>query len=264
MGSSLSTRITFRFGRASQARFVLTSVLALAFAGQAVADKNAFNERSGEERPPDEAPPEIISVPPVEPAPGIAPPFTLNPVTPDPVVPNPVTPLPVSPAQDGGLDKANLDKEADSQQVATQDVVADPSAAKESCPDDTLWLRGDFGRARFSVDVADTREARAQGLMHVEYMPSSKGMLFVYEFPREVAFWMKNTLIPLDIIYADERGVVSSIQANAIPGDQTPLPGEGLIQYVLEINGGLAAKLGISPGNEIQHPAILAPIWPCE
>ncbi|WP_366139990.1 DUF192 domain-containing protein [uncultured Pelagimonas sp.] len=259
MGSSLSTRITYRFGRASQAHFILTSVLALAFTGQAVADKNAFNERSGEEHPPREAPPEIISVPPVEPAPGIPPPYTLNPITPDPVAPNPVTPV-----QDDGLDQGTLDKEADSQQVSTQDVGADQSVGKDTCPADTLWLRGDFGRARFSVDVADTRQSRAQGLMHVEYMPSSKGMLFVYDYPQEVAFWMKNTLIPLDIIYADDRGVVSSVQANAIPGDQTPLPGEGLIQYVLEINGGLAAKLGIEPGNEIQHPAIVAPIWPCE
>ncbi len=244
MGSSLSTRIEYLLDRATIARFVLTSFLAMAFASQAVADKNALTERSGEEPPVHEAPPKIGSRPLVEPAPGIAPPFVLNPEAPK--------------------SEESLGEQEDSEQVESLDEGSSQFDSLEICPADTLWLRGEFGRARFSVEVADTRQARAKGLMHVEYMPSSKGMLFVYDHPQEVAFWMKNTLIPLDIIYADERGVVTSIQANAIPGDQTPLPGEGLNQYVLEINGGLAAMLGIEPGNEIQHPAILAPIWRCE
>ncbi|WP_408648445.1 DUF192 domain-containing protein [Thalassococcus lentus] len=138
------------------------------------------------------------------------------------------------------------------------DAVADPA-----CRDDTVHLRGDFGQARFTISIADSAEERNQGLMFVEKMAASAGMLFVYDSPREVSFWMKNTLIPLDIIFADEEGVVQNVQANAIPGDLTPLPGEGPIQYVLEINGGMAALLGIKKGTQLRHPAIENAVWAC-
>ena len=143
---------------------------------------------------------------------------------------------------------------------------AKPSATQVSaqqCADDTVWLRGDFGTARFSIDLADTPETRARGLMFVEKMPLSKGMLFVYPRPQKVAFWMKNTLIPLDMIFADETGVVTKVHAKAQPGDLTTIPGEGMVQFVLEINGGLAAQMGIEPGAQLRHPAIVDPIWPC-
>nr|WP_047997022.1 DUF192 domain-containing protein [Puniceibacterium sp. IMCC21224] len=134
-----------------------------------------------------------------------------------------------------------------------------------ACRDDTLWLRGDWGSARFSVKVADTGAERAQGLMFVENMPQAAGMLFAYPAPGPVAFWMKNTLIPLDMIFADATGVVQRVHANAIPGDLTGIPGGDGIQYVLEINGGLAKSLGIVTGSEMQHPAISQDIaaWSC-
>ncbi|MCC1492689.1 DUF192 domain-containing protein [Cognatishimia sp. F0-27] len=149
--------------------------------------------------------------------------------------------------------------------VVTSFSAPRPVAASISCSDSTIWLRGAFGTARFSVDVADDPEARAQGLMFVESMPASKGMLFVYPSPRSVAFWMKNTLIPLDILYADAAGVVRHIHPEAIPGDETPLPGQhDGIQYVLEINGGLAEDMGIGVGAEMHHPAISDAAWPCD
>ncbi|MGH1414727.1 MAG: DUF192 domain-containing protein [Pelagimonas sp.] len=211
-----------------------------------MADKTALEEGSGGDHTKSVAPPKITSAPLVEPAPGIAPPFTLNPI-PD-VAKGDTIETP---------DEVNVSTQGDVQSAAADNVAG-------NCPHETVWLRGPFGQARFAVEVAATRSDRAQGLMHVAYMPSSKGMLFVYDYPQEVAFWMKNTLIPLDILYADEQGVVTSIQANAVPGDLTPLPGGGLIQYVLEINGGLSAQLGIEPGAQLKHPAISTPIWPCE
>lgn len=144
-----------------------------------------------------------------------------------------------------------------------QAPVSEP-AEPSSCPADTLWLRGDFGKARFAVDVADTSEKRSRGLMFVEKMPLSRGMLFVYPHPQSVSFWMKNTLIPLDMVFADARGVVTHVHSNAIPGDLTPIPGGEGVQFVLEINGGLAKQLRIAPGAEIQHAAIGDPAWPCE
>ena len=137
-------------------------------------------------------------------------------------------------------------------------------AAEPACRDDTVWLRGDWGEARFRVEVADTPEARAQGLMFVEEMPRSEGMLFVYERPQRVSFWMKNTLIPLDMIFADRAGVVRRVHAEAVPGDTTPIPGGDGIFVVLEINGGLAERFGIAPGTELRHPSLGADAaWPC-
>ncbi|MDU8912070.1 DUF192 domain-containing protein [Aestuariicoccus sp. MJ-SS9] len=135
--------------------------------------------------------------------------------------------------------------------------------ALAECGEDTLWLRGDWGSARFSVTVADDPQERSQGLMFVEDMPRATGMLFVYDRAQRVAFWMKNTLIPLDMIFADAQGVVQRVHSNAVPGDLTAIDGGDSIRYVLEINGGLAKAMGIGPGSEMQHPAIGDAAWPC-
>ena len=138
------------------------------------------------------------------------------------------------------------------------------STAFAECSTDTLSMKGQFGTAKFTVSVADTAEERAQGLMFVETMPRMAGMLFVYDQPAPVAFWMKNTLIPLDMIFADENGVVQSIHENAIPGDLTAIPGGDNIQYVLELNAGMSKMLGLGPDDVMQHPAIEKAAWPCE
>ncbi|WP_370311719.1 DUF192 domain-containing protein [Sagittula sp.] len=148
--------------------------------------------------------------------------------------------------------------------VAVLAPAAVRADAAPACRDDTLYLRGDFGQARFSIDIAATPKDRNRGLMFVKQMPASYGMLFVYDRPQRVAFWMKNTLIPLDMIFADAQGVVQNVHANAVPGDLTSIPGKGQIQYVLEINGGMARMLGIGPGTELRHPAITDAAWPCD
>jgi uncharacterized membrane protein (UPF0127 family) len=143
-------------------------------------------------------------------------------------------------------------------------MLASALRAEDSCRADMLHLRGDFGEARFDVSVVDTPATRSRGLMFVESMPRMTGMLFVYERPQPVAFWMKNTLIPLDMIFADASGTVRHVHVNAVPGDLTPIQGGSDIQYVLEVNGGLAGLLGIAPGAEMRHPAIAQAAWPCE
>ncbi|WP_283427108.1 DUF192 domain-containing protein [Shimia sagamensis] len=144
-------------------------------------------------------------------------------------------------------------------------VISLPAQAEDACLEDSLLIRGDFGQARFSVDVADTETERAQGLMNRSHMPSSAGMLFVYETTRSASFWMRNTLIPLDMLFADEHGVVQHIHSNAIPLDETPIFGGDEVRYVLEINGGLAAAMGISVGSEMRHKNFLQEIanWRC-
>ena len=133
------------------------------------------------------------------------------------------------------------------------------------CRDDTVHLRGPGGEAAFRVEVADTEAERAQGLMHRERLAASAGMLFVYPRPQRVGFWMKNTLIPLDMIFMDASGTVRRIGHEAQPHDTRPVMGGNAIQTVLEINGGLARRIGIAPGWEMRHPAVDqdAAAWPC-
>jgi uncharacterized protein len=137
--------------------------------------------------------------------------------------------------------------------------------AEAACSVDRLDIRWADGRESFLVEVADDAAERAKGLMFRQKLPLSAGMLFVYEAPKRPSFWMKNTLIPLDMIFADATGTVTRVHANAVPGDLTGIDGGEGVMFVLEINGGLAAKLGIEPGTELRHPAIPAATaaWQC-
>lgn len=138
------------------------------------------------------------------------------------------------------------------------------TVARAECVADRVDLRGSFGEMRFSVEVADDARERARGLMFRESLGTYAGMLFVYDYPQTVAFWMKNTLIPLDMIFVDERGRVAHVHHRAVPGDLTPIPGGNGILAVLEINGGLAERFGIAPGDVMRHPAFTEdPHWPC-
>ena len=103
--------------------------------------------------------------------------------------------------------------------------------------------------AEISAEVAATPEARERGLMNRAALPAGRGMLFIYPAPRLVAFWMKNTLIPLDMIFVDDSGVIVRVHENAVPGDETPIPSGAPVRYVLEIGGGQARALGIGPGT---------------
>lgn len=138
-------------------------------------------------------------------------------------------------------------------------------ALSDECRPDLVSLRGDWGKASFVVEIADDEAERSQGLMHRQHLPQRAGMLFVYPEPQPASFWMKNTLIPLDILFLDQTGVVTTIHANAIPQDLTPLPGGDEVFAVLEINGGLAARYGISIGTEMRHEVFSnsSPKWPC-
>lgn len=131
--------------------------------------------------------------------------------------------------------------------------VALPFGAQAACSDSRIELRGTWGKAVFDVEVVADAASRAEGLMFRETMPRGTGMLFVYERPQPVAFWMKNTLISLDIIFAGQDGVVRKVHSNAVPGDLTPISGGNNIMYVLEINGGLSEIYGINTGSEMRH-----------
>ncbi len=143
-------------------------------------------------------------------------------------------------------------------------LCAVASAAQE-CRDDTVYLKGDWGSARFTVEVADDRAERAQGLMFRESLPTASGMLFVYERPQRLSFWMRNTLIELDLLFIDPSGEVRHIHHRAQPLDETPIEGGRGLTHVLEINGGLAERMGIAVGSVVRHPTFSKDqaIWPC-
>jgi uncharacterized membrane protein (UPF0127 family) len=135
-----------------------------------------------------------------------------------------------------------------------------------ACTEGSIDLRGDWGQARFRIEVADTFEERSVGLMNRETMAMSAGMLFIYEEPQRVSFWMRNTLIPLDMIFIDRTGTVTRVHDTAIPLDETPIDGGADVLTVLEINGGLAKSMGIVAGTQLRHPRIDQEIavWRCE
>ena len=96
-------------------------------------------------------------------------------------------------------------------------------------------------------------------------MAKSAGMLFVYDKPQPATFWMKNTLIPLDMVFIDETGTVTRVHAKAKPEDETLIEGGKAVRFVLEINGGLAAPLGITEGAVLRSPFVpqATAAWPC-
>ena len=135
-----------------------------------------------------------------------------------------------------------------------------------ACSPQTVELKGPGGQiSRFRVELADTDATRMQGLMHREKMAPGAGMLFIYDTPARAVFWMKNTLIPLDMIFADAEGRVQRVHERAIPHDETPIDGGPGITAVLEINGGLARRLGIAEGHVLRHPSLSQTdaAWPC-
>lgn len=141
-------------------------------------------------------------------------------------------------------------------------LVAAPVFA--DCAPDRVDLKGPFGQARFSVEIADSEAERARGLMHRAEMARSHGMLFIYPRTHHAYFWMRNTLIPLDMVFLAPDGRITHIHHNAIPLDETAIDGGPGVLAVLEINGGLAAQLGLAKGDILRHPALgKNAAWPC-
>ena len=106
-------------------------------------------------------------------------------------------------------------------------------------------------KVHYTVKVADTEAAREHGLMGVTYLAPDAGMLFVFDAPRLAAFWMRGTLIPLDMLFITADGVIADIHAGAKPHDETPIRASVPVLSVLEIAGGMAKKQHISVGDRV-------------
>ena len=108
---------------------------------------------------------------------------------------------------------------------------------------------------KFRVWVASTEPRREQGLMWVRKLEPHHGMLFVFEQPQLASFWMKNTLIPLDMLFIAPDGRVIRLAANTTPLSLAPVASLGIVKGVLELAGGTAAQLGLAVGDRVRHPA---------
>src|SRR5690606_33558596 len=140
--------------------------------------------------------------------------------------------------------------------VAAIATAALPLAA---CSDEgKLVLHSSTGDYSFNVEVVDTPESRAKGLMFVQELADDAGMLFDFKEERPVSFWMRNTFIPLDMIFVGADGVVKNIHVNARPHDVTGIPSEGPVQFVLEIPGGRSVEIGLKAGDRMEHDRVVA------
>ncbi|MGD9649248.1 MAG: DUF192 domain-containing protein [Dongiaceae bacterium] len=114
-----------------------------------------------------------------------------------------------------------------------------------------ISVHTDQGPQLFQVELALTPQAQAQGLMFRKQVEAGKGMLFVFPQNQPLYFWMKNTLIPLDMVFIDDKWMVRHIHPNAKPKDETLIPSLAPAKFVLEIAGGESERLGIKKGDRV-------------
>ena len=140
--------------------------------------------------------------------------------------------------------------------AATPASVPLPSDAPrvEPGPTEPLEVVTARGPVRFQVEIADEPSEREQGLMWRGALAADRGMLFDFKTESPQAFWMRNTYVPLDLIFIRDDGRIHSIARNATPLSDAPIPSGGAVRGVLEINAGLAERLGINPGDQVRHP----------
>ena len=131
-----------------------------------------------------------------------------------------------------------------------------PPAYTNACENSLLKIMYKDSVTEITVEIADTYSKRKKGLMFRDSLDLDSGMLFVYDNPGKVGFWMKNTLISLDIAFADKRGEVVRVVPNTEPLSLDLIYGGKDIQYVLEINAGLSEEMNLFVGSELLDPLI--------
>jgi uncharacterized membrane protein (UPF0127 family) len=129
-------------------------------------------------------------------------------------------------------------------------VLAAPAPA-QTANLQKIEIASKSGSHSFLVELAANDQERARGLMYRKELADGRGMLFDFKQEQDVGFWMKNTYIPLDMIFIRADGTVRRIAANTEPLSERTVPSGGPVRYVLEVIGGTARKLGIEPGDKV-------------
>jgi len=140
-------------------------------------------------------------------------------------------------------------------------LVSGAVGAPPALPMTTVIIDSDHGPVMFHAEVAADPQSQERGLMFRTKLASDTGMLFDFHRSAYQTFWMKNTILPLDMIFIRDDGTISSIAPNAVPYSQTPIPSAEPVRAVLEINGGQAAQLGIEPDQHV-HNAVFGNTLP--
>ncbi len=133
-------------------------------------------------------------------------------------------------------------------------VPAADAAAPRHLPVETVAIATHGGLRSFRMEIAADDASRATGLMHRTHLAPNAGMLFDFQKPLMAAFWMKDTPLPLDMLFVRADGTISTIAANAVPFSTAEIASAEPIRVVIEINGGLARTLGIAPGDRVRAP----------
>lgn len=132
--------------------------------------------------------------------------------------------------------------------------LAQSPDARPDFPTDSLVIETQDGaRHAFTIEIADDADKRAYGLMFVKEMADDQGMLFDYGRDQRVSMWMKNTHIPLDMLFIEADGEIESIIERTTPHSLQPRSSKGRVRAVLELKGGTAKRLGIAPGDRVVH-----------
>jgi uncharacterized membrane protein (UPF0127 family) len=119
-------------------------------------------------------------------------------------------------------------------------------------PVEKIVIRTHGGARVFRMEIAADDASRETGLMHRGKLAQSAGMLFDFHQPVMASFWMKDTLLPLDMLFVRADGTISTVAANAVPLSTAPIVAAEPVRAVIEINGGLAKTFGIAPGDRVQ------------
>jgi len=119
---------------------------------------------------------------------------------------------------------------------------------------DELEIASKTGVHKFQVEMATNDAEREKGLMFRKELPDGKGMLFDFHREQEVAFWMQNTYIPLDMLFIKADGTILRIAENTEPLSTKTVPSGGPVRAVLEVIAGTSRRLGIAPGDRVTHP----------
>jgi uncharacterized membrane protein (UPF0127 family) len=121
-------------------------------------------------------------------------------------------------------------------------------------PTSELTIVTASGPQKFTVELATTPPQMEQGLMFRQSLAPDSGMLFDFKTPSMASMWMKNTLIPLDMLFIDAQGRIVNIAERTVPGSLDPVGAAAPVRAVLELSGGTAARLGIRPGDRVLFP----------
>ena len=134
-------------------------------------------------------------------------------------------------------------------------VLDGAASALETFSTAQLTISSSGQKHEFKVELAVTLAQRAQGLMWRRRLKAGHGMLFLFQKDRIIQMWMKNTLIPLDILFIDGQGLVICIKERAVPGSLRAISSEQRARAVLELRGGVASQLGLRPGDKVSYKA---------